>query len=83
MDTCSRTDIKLENILIKGSEFSLCDFGSATTTPVFPHPGNRSKVQSDIEENTTSIYRSPEMVDLYMDKWIDEKVDVWVCGSVL
>jgi AP2-associated kinase len=28
-------------------------------------------------------YRSPEMVDLYMEKWIDEKADVWALGCIL
>lgn len=78
-----RTDLKLENVLRFGDKLLLCDFGSATQESVFPSSENRSRVASDIEENTTSIYRSPEMVDLYMDRWITEKSDIWALGCLL
>lgn len=29
------------------------------------------------------MYRAPEMVDLYMRRQLDEKVDIWVRASLL
>ena len=31
-----------------------------------------------VEKTTTHMYRAPEMVDLYMERELTEKVDVWV-----
>lgn len=31
-----------------------------------------------VEKTTTHMYRAPEMVDLYMERQLTEKVDVWV-----
>lgn len=31
-----------------------------------------------VEKTTTQMYRAPEMVDLYMERELTEKVDVWV-----
>jgi serine/threonine protein kinase len=58
----------------------------------------RGRIEEDIQKNTTmarnwkscqidlthlKAYRSPEMVDLYRDEWIAEKVDIWALGCVL
>ena len=37
-----------------------------------------NEIEEDISKNTTLQYRAPEMVDLYMQKEINEKVDIWV-----
>lgn len=31
-----------------------------------------------VEKTTTQMYRAPEMVDLYLERELTEKVDVWV-----
>jgi len=36
------------------------------------------EIEDDINRYTTMCYRSPEMVDLYTEKVIGEKADVWV-----
>lgn len=59
-------------------KYLLCDFGSATREPAFPVKKTRAAISSELERCTTFIYRAPEMVDLYMDRWIDEKCDIWV-----
>jgi AP2-associated kinase len=78
-------DLKVENVLISANRvLKLCDFGSAMVGGLFPaNERERSKITDDIERHTTMAYRSPEMVDLYMEKWIDEKADVWALGCIL
>ncbi|KAG5419050.1 AKL1 [Candida metapsilosis] len=78
-------DIKIENVLInKKGSFKLCDFGS-TSIPVSP-PQDQQQfklISHDILYHTTPQYRSPEMVDLYRAKPIDEKADIWALGCFL
>jgi len=38
----------------------------------------RSHEEERIAKYTTQMYRAPEMVDLYMRRQLDEKVDIWV-----
>lgn len=78
-------DLKVENVLITESNgFRLCDFGSATCLTYCPKTDrDRYRARSDIEKNTTLIYRSPEMVDLFSGKKIDEAVDIWALGCLL
>lgn len=38
----------------------------------------RANEQEVVEKTTTQMYRAPEMVDLYMERELTEKVDVWV-----
>ncbi|KAI5952948.1 AKL1 [Candida margitis] len=78
-------DIKIENVLInKQGSFKLCDFGS-TSVPISP-PQDQQQfkfISHDILYHTTPQYRSPEMVDLYRAKPIDEKADIWALGCFL
>lgn len=78
-------DIKIENVLInKQGSFKLCDFGS-TSVPVSP-PQDQQQfklISHDILYHTTPQYRSPEMIDLYRAKPIDEKADIWALGCFL
>jgi serine/threonine protein kinase len=78
-------DIKAENVLItEDGKYKLCDFGSAKREMVFPsNDSTRNAIQEDIDRFTTMVYRSPEMVDLYMEKWIGDKVDIWALGCLL
>jgi len=78
-------DIKLENFLIiPPKKYLLCDFGSATTTAVIPlSEKDRGIISEDLEKNTTLSYRAPEMIDLYQEKYIDEKSDIWALGCLL
>ncbi len=80
IDQLAPLDLKLENILLDDKQNCfLCDFGSATRTCYFANSApTRTEIETDLERNTTLIYRAPEMVDLYMERWIDEKVDIWV-----
>jgi serine/threonine protein kinase len=62
-------DLKPVNFLVKNGAYKLCDFGSA----VFGHvdlrtPKARAEAEEVIEKTTTQMFRSPEMVDLYMAK---------------
>jgi AP2-associated kinase len=66
-------------LLGRDGAYKLCDFGSATT--FVHHPltqPQRDAAAADIERNTTMVYRAPEMLDLYGEKPVTEKVDVWV-----
>jgi serine/threonine protein kinase len=77
-------DVKLENMLLGGSleecasgacSMVLCDFGSATTRAgVYRTRKDVLDEEDRIQRYTTMAYRSPEMVDLYQYKRIDEKV---------
>ena len=76
-------DIKIENVLLQGKKFKLCDFGSASTQ-VLDYGGgalpqsNIDEMFEDFERYTTMMYRPPEMIDKYM-KWnVSAKVDIWV-----
>jgi AP2-associated kinase len=72
-------DIKVENVLVSGQTLKLCDFGSASTNHMLPQNRNQvTELEEDIAKNTTPLYRSPEMIDLYMHRMVDEKVDIWV-----
>jgi serine/threonine protein kinase len=62
-------DLKPANFLVKNGAYKLCDFGSA----VFGHvdlrtPRARAESEEVIQKTTTQMFRSPEMVDLYMAK---------------
>eukprot|EP01135_Chromosphaera_perkinsii_P002317 Nk52_evm103s221 gene=Nk52_evmTU103s221 len=77
-------DLKVENVLFQsGGIFKLCDFGSATTNAFQPMKSNIQLEQEDINSNTTLQYRAPEIVDLYLDYYVDEKIDIWALGCLL
>ncbi|KAF9940127.1 hypothetical protein BGZ67_008306 [Mortierella alpina] len=81
-------DIKVENILLSGNDYKLCDFGSATTNILRGDniPRNVKDIQlleEEINNHTTLQYRAPEMLDLYMRRGIDEKIDIWALGVLL
>ena len=38
---------------------------------------------AQIQRNTTPMYRAPEMVDLYSNKPVNEKADIWALGCLL
>lgn len=42
----------------------------------------RANEQEVVEKTTTQMYRAPEMVDLYLERELTEKVDVWVSQRV-
>jgi len=77
-------DVKVENVLLgRDGAYKLCDFGSATTTVHHPvTQPQRDIAAADIERNTTMVYRAPEMLDLYAEKPVTEKVDVWALGCM-
>uniref|UniRef100_A0A7S3QH94 non-specific serine/threonine protein kinase n=1 Tax=Chaetoceros debilis TaxID=122233 RepID=A0A7S3QH94_9STRA len=77
-------DLKPVNFLVKNGAYKLCDFGSA----VFGHVDlrtsrGRSEAEEVIQKTTTQMFRSPEMVDLYMSKKLTQSTDVWALGSCL
>ncbi|NXP20205.1 GAK kinase, partial [Scytalopus superciliaris] len=81
-------DLKVENLLISNQgTIKLCDFGSATTVAYYPDYSwsaqKRSLVEEEITRNTTPMYRTPEMIDLYSNFPIGEKQDIWALGCVL
>lgn len=38
----------------------------------------RANEEEVVQKTTTQMYRAPEMVDLYLERELTEKVDVWV-----
>jgi serine/threonine protein kinase len=77
-------DLKPANFLVKNGAYKLCDFGSA----VFGHvdlktPKARSEAEEVIQKTTTQMFRSPEMVDLFMAKKLTQATDVWALGCCL
>ncbi|XP_078471273.1 cyclin-G-associated kinase-like isoform X2 [Lampetra fluviatilis] len=81
-------DLKVENLLLSSQgNVKLCDFGSATTVCHYPDYSwsaqKRAEVEEEIMRNTTPMYRTPEMLDLYSNLPITEKQDIWALGCVL
>ncbi|XP_010001836.1 PREDICTED: cyclin-G-associated kinase [Chaetura pelagica] len=81
-------DLKVENLLISNQgTIKLCDFGSATTVAYYPDYNwsaqKRALVEEEITRNTTPMYRTPEMIDLYSNFPIAEKQDIWALGCIL
>mmetsp|Transcript_16830 Transcript_16830/g.27947 ORF Transcript_16830/g.27947 Transcript_16830/m.27947 type:complete len:577 (-) Transcript_16830:92-1822(-) len=77
-------DLKPVNFLVKNGAYKLCDFGSA----VFGHvelKTQRARQEADevIQKTTTQMFRSPEMVDLYMSNKLTQSTDVWALGCCL
>ncbi|KAF6716541.1 AP2-associated protein kinase 1 [Oryzias melastigma] len=77
-------DLKVENILLhdKG-HYVLCDFGSATNKFQNPQTEGVAAVEEEIKKYTTLSYRAPEMVNLYNNKIITTKADIWALGCLL
>uniref|UniRef100_A0A7N4NJD0 Cyclin-G-associated kinase n=1 Tax=Sarcophilus harrisii TaxID=9305 RepID=A0A7N4NJD0_SARHA len=81
-------DLKVENMLISNQgTIKLCDFGSATTVSHYPDYNwtaqKRAMVEEEITRNTTPMYRTPEIIDLYSNFPIGEKQDIWALGCIL
>ncbi|XP_019636134.1 PREDICTED: BMP-2-inducible protein kinase-like isoform X4 [Branchiostoma belcheri] len=77
-------DLKVENILWHDNgNYVLCDFGSATAKFTNPQEVGVGPVEEEIKKYTTLSYRSPEMVDLYSNKTITTKADIWALGCLL
>lgn len=81
-------DLKVENVLIsaKGPNptYKLCDFGSsAPPRPAATNAAEGRLIEDDIQRHTTLQYRSPEMIDVYRKRPIDEKSDIWALGVLL
>ncbi|KAH0799911.1 CAMK family protein kinase [Histomonas meleagridis] len=77
-------DLKPENVLWNEGKWKLCDFGSATNKVYdLANTDEFNEASLDIEKNTTPIYRSPEMCDLYRGQKIDSKSDIWALGCIL
>ncbi|OWK13656.1 GAK, partial [Cervus elaphus hippelaphus] len=81
-------DLKVENLLLSNQgTIKLCDFGSATTISHCPDYSwsaqRRALVEEEITRNTTPMYRTPEIVDLYSNFPIGEKQDIWALGCIL
>lgn len=82
----SHRDIKLENLLKSVSDncFKLCDFGSCSSslTQVTTRK-ERFEQEYILQKQSTFMYRAPEMVDLYGQQKLTEKVDIWALGCIL
>lgn len=81
-------DLKVENLLIGNQgTIKLCDFGSATTIAHYPDYNwtaqRRATVEDEMIRNTTPMYRTPEIIDLYSNFPIGEKQDIWALGCIL
>ncbi|EDL20106.1 cyclin G associated kinase, isoform CRA_h, partial [Mus musculus] len=86
--SCLRSFVKVENLLLSNQgTIKLCDFGSATTISHYPDYSwsaqKRAMVEEEITRNTTPMYRTPEIVDLYSNFPIGEKQDIWALGCIL
>ncbi|XP_060893828.1 AP2-associated protein kinase 1-like isoform X10 [Labrus mixtus] len=77
-------DLKVENILLHDrGHYVLCDFGSATNHFQNPQTEGVPLVEEEIKKYTTLSYRAPEMVNLYGEKVITTKADIWAMGCLL
>ncbi|KJP87608.1 NAK protein kinase [Plasmodium fragile] len=81
-------DIKLENILCdKNGVYKICDFCShSVSNSFFPNDMTKNSLnilKEEIERDTTFIYRPPELIDLYANREISSKVDLWMVGCIL
>ncbi|CAG0914083.1 unnamed protein product [Notodromas monacha] len=81
-------DLKVENILFSEDGWvRLCDFGSATTKTYLPDSSwsasDRTRAEEEIAEQTTPMYRAPEMLDLWNNYPVNQASDVWALGCVL
>ena len=47
------------------------------------HTHTHTHTHTQIQRNTTPMYRAPEMVDLYSNKPVNEKADIWALGCLL
>ena len=76
---CIHRDLKLENVLIGNDEnIRLCDFGSCTIGYTsLKTVDEKSQAEDIILKETTQMYRSPEMIDLYMRDLLTEKVNLF------
>ncbi|ELW69765.1 Cyclin-G-associated kinase [Tupaia chinensis] len=79
---------EVENLLLSNQgTIKLCDFGSATTISHYPDYSwsaqKRAMVEEEITRNTTPMYRTPEIIDLYSNFPIGEKQDIWALGCIL
>ena len=79
-------DIVPENILIEEnfSKIKLCDFGSCTNK-FYDNFSNvtRSEIVFDQTKGKNLHYQAPELLDLYSNYPISEKVDIWSLGIIL
>ncbi|OAV93740.1 hypothetical protein PTTG_05360 [Puccinia triticina 1-1 BBBD Race 1] len=79
-------DLKVKNILLAAPNlYKLCDFGS-TTTPAPRPPQSSAKIralEADLSKHTTLQYRAPEMADIWSQKGVSEKADIWALGVSL
>jgi len=77
-------DLKPVNFLIKNGAYKLGDFGSAVIGHVdLKTPEARSQAEEVIQKTTTQMFRSPEMVDLFMAKRLTQSTDIWALGCCL
>ncbi|NP_001016350.2 cyclin-G-associated kinase [Xenopus tropicalis] len=81
-------DLKVENLLVSNQgTVKLCDFGSSTTIAHYPDYNwtaqQRATVEDEVTRNTTPMYRTPEIIDLYSNFPIGEKQDIWALGCIL
>lgn len=59
----------MENVLLNNQgKFKLCDFGSVSSRKILKFEDNsmRSQTIEEMEENTTPMYRAPEIIDTYL-----------------
>ncbi|XP_062509275.1 cyclin-G-associated kinase-like isoform X2 [Corticium candelabrum] len=81
-------DLKVENLLLGSQgQIKLCDFGSATRDHLYPDEtwthSQRTLAEELMQRYTTPMYRTPEMLDLYLNWPITEKADIWALGCLL
>ncbi|PKI83222.1 non-specific serine/threonine protein kinase [Malassezia vespertilionis] len=82
-------DLKIENILLSHADppmFKLCDFGSCieiVSDTVATTGAEMQACERDLNMHTTMQYRAPEMVNLRLQRPINEKADIWALGVLL
>jgi serine/threonine protein kinase len=81
-------DIKIENLLVGfDSRIKLCDFGSCDWHHRVPPESMRDQewlqLEEDIESRVSLAVRAPEQLDLFSQRPLNEKVDLWALGVLL
>ncbi|KAK8864895.1 BMP-2-inducible protein kinase [Tritrichomonas musculus] len=77
-------DLSPQNVLCKKGTWKLCHFRYATNRVFYlNNDADRKQASEEIENNTNSVNRSPEMINLFLGDEIGTPSDIWALGCLL